>query len=311
MKLKAAVIIPSGRPYLLENTLNCFYKFWNNKYNYPVFIHTLGEKYTEPEKKYFQKKFRNLEFFTVKPYLPKNLKQNEFFYNRFYNSYAYNSFGIRRLGYLQSIYFGSNISSFGKEGCLSKKLSKYDYIMRIDDDAWFKKKIDYDLFKKMGKFPMATGRLGVYKKKILPMTRENLFLFLKKYIKKNKIKIKLKLVRDIFKSNNEEDLNRLEYSLGNFDVYNMKYFKSKKFANFISSVNNLEGQFRYRWADYDITNLFVYIILGKKIKSYELADDTYIASHPNAKIIRDKTNPIDFIFYLFRKRIYKLKKFFS
>ena len=149
MKLKAAVIIPSGRPYLLEKTLYCFYKFWNDKYNYPVYIHTLGEKYTRAEKKYFQKKFKNLQFFTVNPYLPKNLKQNEFFYNRFYNSYAYNSFSIRRLGYLQSIYFGSNISSFGKEGCLSKKLSKYDYIMRIDDDAWFKKKISYDLFKKM------------------------------------------------------------------------------------------------------------------------------------------------------------------
>ena len=89
----------------------------------------------------------------------------------------------------------------------------------------------------------------------------------------------------------------------------MKYFKSKKFANFISSINNLEGQFRYRWADYDITNLFVYMVLGKKIKNYKLTNDTYIPSHPKAKIIRDETNPIDFIFYLFRKRIYKLVRF--
>ena len=310
MKLNAAVIIISGRPYLLEKTLNCFYKFWNNVFNYPVYIHTLGEKYSEDEKRYFRKKFKNLSFFTVTPYYPKNLKQKEFFYNRFYNSYAFNSFNLRRLGYLQSIFFGSNISSFGKVGCLSKKLAKYDYIMRIDDDSWFREKIKYDLFKKMKKFPIATGRLTISRSRKITKTRENLVSFLKEYTTQNNIKVRLKIIRDILKSNDDEKLNNLEYTLGNFDIYNMKYFKSKKFINFISSINNFGGQFKYRWADYDITNLFVYVILGKKIKDFKFSNKIYTSSHPEAKSINDQVSLIDYIYYLLQKRIYKFKEFF-
>ena len=30
-----------------------------------------------------------------------------------------------------------------------KQLEKYNYLIRIDDDSWFKKKIDYNLFDKL------------------------------------------------------------------------------------------------------------------------------------------------------------------
>ena len=35
---------------------------------------------------------------------------------------------------------------FGKKGCLVKELSQYDKLMRIDDDSYFKSKIDFDFF---------------------------------------------------------------------------------------------------------------------------------------------------------------------
>ena len=96
-----------------------------------------------------------------------HIKKKDLFYNRFYNTYVYDSFNIHRLGYLHSIYLVSNISSFGEVGCLSKKLAKYDYILRIDDDAWFRKKINFDLFKKAKNYPMASGKLTIVKGKNL------------------------------------------------------------------------------------------------------------------------------------------------
>ena len=36
--------------------------------------------------------------------------------------------------------------SEGGKGLFLKELEKYDYLMRIDDDSYFKGKIDFDLF---------------------------------------------------------------------------------------------------------------------------------------------------------------------
>ena len=74
-------------------------------------------------------------------------------------------------------HFAANITSFGKKGCISSKLKNYDYIMRIDDDSWFKKRINFDFFKKIKNYPMATGRLTKMKRKDVDLTRENLLKF--------------------------------------------------------------------------------------------------------------------------------------
>lgn len=309
MKLNAAVLIPSGRPKLLKKTLKLFYKHWNNKFKYPIYIHTLGEVYSNIEKKYFLKKYDNLYFEIVNPKVPDHIKKKDLFYNRFYNTYVYDSFNIQRLGYLHSIYLGSNISSFGKVGCLSKKLAKYDYILRIDDDAWFRKKINFDMFKKVKNYPMATGKLTIDKRKKLQYTREKMFSFLKDYIKKNNIKVANKKLKKIFDSNDEKKLVLLPYSLGNFDLYNMKYFKSKNFKKFIRSINKFGGQYKYRWADYDITNLYVYIFSKKAIMDFNFPESIYKPSHPETFQINDKINFFSRLKYLIKKRtIYMIKK---
>tara|TARA_B100000780_G_scaffold274737_1_gene240205 strand:- start:665 stop:1606 length:942 start_codon:yes stop_codon:yes gene_type:complete len=303
MNINAAIIIPSGRPKLLKKTLSSFYKNWNNKYQYPIYIHTLGEVYSEEEKKFFIKKYKNISFEIVNPKLPKHIKKKDLFFNRFYNKYAFNSFTARRLGYLHICYFVSNVASFGKAGCLSKKLEQYDYIMRIDDDAWFRKKINFDMFKRCGKHPQATGRLTISGSRKIPLTREKLFYFLQKYIKTNNINVinnKLKLVLN---SNDENNFSQLPYSLGNFEIYNMKVFKSPKFKRYISSVNKFGGQYKYRWADYDLTNLFLYMFYKNPILSFKFSEETYKSSHPNAKKVYDSDGLFSNLIFYITKRI--------
>ena len=311
MKPNAAIIILAGRKELFKKTLRYFYNNWNNKFNYPVFVHCLRNVFSNDEIYNLKKKYTNLNFERVYPEVPNHINEKDLFYNRVYNDYAYNNFNKGRLGYLHVCYFTSNVSSFGKKGCLSKKLEKFDYIMRLDDDVWFRKKINFDFFKKIKKYHMATGVLAVVKSRKMHLTREKLFSFIKNFTKKNNISIKNNLLKNIIKSNNEKNLFELPYSMGNFEIYNMKTFKSKKFRKFILSINRFGGQYKYRWADYDITNLFLYIYFKNPILDLNISEKILKSSHPEAKRIIDETGFLqkiyNFIIKRFKRFLYKIK----
>tara|TARA_A100001015_G_scaffold296264_1_gene376330 strand:+ start:85 stop:1026 length:942 start_codon:yes stop_codon:yes gene_type:complete len=312
MKPNAAIIILAGRKELFKKTLRYFYNNWNNKFNYPVFVHSLKDVFSNDEIFYLKKKYKNLYFERVYPEVPNHINEKDLFYNRVYNDYAYNNFNKGRLGYLHVCYFTSNVSSFGKKGCLCKKLKKFDYIMRLDDDVWFRKKINFDFFKKIKKYHMATGVLTVTKSRKIHLTREKLFSFIKNFTKRNKISIKNNLLKKIIKSNNEKNLFELPYSMGNFEIYNMKIFKSKKFRKFIFSINRFGGQYKYRWADYDITNLFLYIYFKNPILDLNISEKFLKSSHPEAKRIIDEMGFLqkinNFIIKRFKRFLYKIKK---
>ena len=307
MKLNAAIIILVGRPKLFKKTLRQFYKNWNDKYRYPIYVHYLREVLTDKEKLDLKKKYKNIFFYRVYPKIPSHIQEKDLFYNRIYNDYAYTNFTKGRLGYLHVLYFTSNVASFGKTGCLSNEMSKYDYIMRLDDDAWFRKKIKFDIFKKTKNYQMASGKLTVTKSSQIHLTREKLFYFLKKYIAKNNIKVKNKILNLILQSNDEKNLYKLPYSQGNFEIYNMKVFKSKKFKKYIQSINKFGGQYRYRWGDYDITNLFLYMHYNNPILSLDFPESVYRSSHPDAKRILDDSSCFSKLFFYISKRI---KRFF-
>jgi hypothetical protein len=299
-KLNAAIIILVGRPLLFHETLKLFYKNWNYKYNYPVYVHTFGEIFNNADKLYFKKIYKNIFFETIFPKIPNHIKKKELFYYRFYNDFAYHSFNSSRLGYLHMCNFTSNIASFGKTGCLSLKLKKYDYILRIDDDSWFIKKIKINFFNKLKKYPMATGRLTITKNSYVHLTREKLFFFIKKFIKDNKIKVANKKLKVILNLGDEKNLFNLQYSLGNFDLYNMKLFKSKRFSKFIKAVNSFGGIYKYRWADYDLINLYLYMYYKNPIYSLKLSKNKYSSAHPKTKKLRYQENKLSNIFFLLR-----------
>ena len=41
-----------------------------------------------------------------------------------------------------------------------KKWKKFDYLLKFDDESWFKRKIDYDLFDVLNDYEMATAYVG-------------------------------------------------------------------------------------------------------------------------------------------------------
>ena len=111
--------------------------------------------------------------------------------------------------------------------------------------------------------------------------------------------------------NNEKNLNELPYSMGNFEIYNMRIFKSKKFRKFIYGINRFGGKYKYRWADYDITNLFLYIYFKNPILDLNISEKFLKSSHPEAKRIIDETGFLqtinNFIIKRFKRFLYKIK----
>lgn len=286
MKKKAAIFIISGRKQLLYNTLNSFFKNWNSQFNYPVYVHTFGKVYSELEKQIIKKNISpDIFFCEIEPEIPAYIKEKEIFYNRKYNSYVVKNFSKKRLGFLHMCYFASNITSFGKKGCVVRELKNYDYLMRIDDDSLLKKKINFDLFDKLEKYPLATGRLKISNRKDYLLIRENLLNFLKRFFISKKIKIKNVILDKAVKKNDENYLLRIPYSLGNFDLYNMKIIKASIFKQYIKRVNLFGGQYKYRWGDIEIINLFFYGFYKKPIYDFKLGKDTYIDKVKNAQAI--------------------------
>jgi hypothetical protein len=277
MKNKAAIFIISARKEMLYNTLVFFFKNWNSKYNYPVYVHTFGKIFSEEEKQKIKKDISpNIFFYEIKPEIPAHINEKEVFYNRKYNNYVVKSFSKKRLGYLHMCYFASNITSFGKKGCLVKELKNYDYLMRIDDDSLVKKKINFDLFDKIKKYPLATARLKISNRKDYLLVRENLLNFLKKFFISKKTKIINSTLDKAVKKNDENYLLQIPYSLGNFDLYNMKIIKASIFKQYIKRVNLFGGQYKYRWTDIEIINLFFYAFYKKPIYDFKLGKDIYI-----------------------------------
>lgn len=286
MKKKAAIFIISGRKDLLYNTLNSFFKNWNSKFNYPIYVHTFGKVYSELEKHLIKKDISpNIFFYEIEPEIPAYIKEKEIFYNRKYNSYVVKNFSKKRLGFLHMCYFASNITSFGKKGCLVKELKNYDYLMRIDDDSLLTKKINFDLFDKLEKYPLATGRLKISNRKDYLLIRENLLNFLKKFFISRKIKIKNAILNKALKKNDENYLLTIPYSLGNFDLYNMKIIKASIFKQYIKKVNLFGGQYKYRWGDIEIINLFFYAFYKKPIYDFKFGKNIYIDKVKNAQAI--------------------------
>ena len=146
-KHNAAIYLLSSRVKLLEDCLFFLYKNWNKKYNYPVYVHHFDNIYSEKFKEKIKNRISENIFFSQIDYeIPSHIEENELFYNRKYLKYVRNSFSKKRTGYLHMEHFVINITSFGAKGSLVSDLNKYDKLMRIDDDSYFKSEIDFDLF---------------------------------------------------------------------------------------------------------------------------------------------------------------------
>ena len=277
-KNNAAIVILAARIPLLIDVLDKLYENWNKAYKYPIYIHTFGDLINKNMQSKIKNRYKNeVIFCEINPEFPKHINENELYYNRKYLDYVSKAFPKKRSGYLHMCYFKTNITNFGFKGCLDIRLRNFEKLMFYDDDAELKKKIDFDFFDLSNNYPIVTGYTTKRKadREHKDVT-ENLWLFYKQFIKKNNIKPLNKILHKAIINDDEEAIYNLEYTCGALEVYNLKLIANNFWSKYIGDVNNFGGNYKHRWGDMQVVNLFTRTFFENPILNLDLVNKGFL-----------------------------------
>ena len=278
-KYNGCIFLISARKNLLKTCLEYLDENYNNQFNYPILIFYHGDKYDDEN---FRESIGQINknttynFHKLEAKLPDHIKEEDLFYNLKNNSYAKKKFSSKRLGYLHAVTW--KINSIENE-----ILNKYKYFMMIDDDSWFKKKININLFDELDKSNNLCGSAYTwnYINRNVLETRQHLYTFIQNYVKKYNVDIKNKLLKKYLEEGELDILDNIKYNKnfhsmnilsGNCNIYNIKMFESEEWKNYLKEFNDLSGGYRYRWTDCEIITLFYYLHVGQEFLNFGLVD---------------------------------------
>lgn len=281
-KNRRCIFLVSARKDLLNECLTYLNKNYNNKHNYTTIIFYFGDKYDSP-------KFRNIikninrkteyRFHKLKKSLPSHIKNKDLFWNLKDNKYAKNFKG--RIEYLHANYFWNNFMNY-------EELKEFNYLMRIDDDSWFRNLIDFDFFDELHKNQCLFGTGYVWSNSQNSFeTRTNLFDWIKYYIEKYNIEVKDKKLEISLNSKADNKLfHSMDWNCGNCNIYNREMFETDSWKTYNNEFNKIAGGYKYRWGDCEVIGLYGYIHLNKPLLNFDLrSKNLYEPQLPNTEII--------------------------
>ena len=252
----AAIFCISARENLLPTCLVQLRVNYNCNATYPVHIFYHGDRY-DARSTQVQLMATNpvgeMHFHKLVAQIPAHLKEADLFYNLKNNTYARN-FGKARIGYLHASDFWINFSQH-------PSLQSYQYLMRIDDDSWFKQPIQ-DLFGVLHRSNALFGTAYTWNHFHTghQQTREGLYEWIRMYVNKHKIHVKNEQLRKSLHEGVENStFHTLPWSCGNCNVYNMAMFQTPEWRLYIDEFNKFAGHYRYRWTDIEVIGLFAYM----------------------------------------------------
>lgn len=280
---KGCIFLISARKYLIEECLRKLDQNYNKKYNYPILIFYHGNLY---ENKRFRNNIKNINqnteyrFHKIDAKIPLNIQKSDLFWN-LDNPYARKFKG--RIGYLHANHFWNNFMNFNE-------LKEFDYLMRIDDDSWFKEDLDLDFFEEIDKRDglFGTGFTWNSFNENHLNTRVNLFKWIKYYVSKYEVIIKdEQLKKSLDLEENNELFHTLKWSCGNLNVYNRKMFDCNEWKDYLNEFNKVGGGYRYRWGDIEVIGLYAYMYLDNPLIDFDLIQKgLYKDKLPRAKTIK-------------------------
>jgi hypothetical protein len=246
---KSAIIILAARINILFDTLSFLYKNFNNKHRYPVLIYTFGQLISEKKKREINDKIDiTIKFFEIYPQLPSHIKEEELYYNRTYLEYVRKKFDKKRIGFLHMCHFLLNLMNFDSNNLIATEIKKYQSIMWIDDETYFKKKINENFFSFSEKFPLVTATWTEFKKtKTNLEVTENMWEFYVNYVLKNNIEPKSKTLKEAIVSNNKDILHKIDWPCGAVEIFNTNFFQNDNWKNYLETINYNGGVYKHRW----------------------------------------------------------------
>jgi hypothetical protein len=192
--------------------------------------------------------------------------------------------------------------------------------MRIDDDSWFNKPIDFDLFDFALDSPVVTAYTWRHETWRNDQTTEGLWQFYLKYLRDAGIDVSAirndSLRKAAITYNGQESFpTSIDISCGNCNIYNLSLFKASRFADWIEAVDLYGGQYKYRWGDIEVIALFTATEFDRPICDLNLvAQGLYEPQLPGTtfapSISMTKAGPVVFVRNALRACIFYPPRFF-
>ena len=280
--MNSCIFLISARKNLLKECLTKLDSNYNKNHNYPVIIFYHGDRYDNEN---FRESIREINpnteyrFHSIIPQIPDHIEEKDLFWN-LSNNYARNFRG--RLGYLHANYFWNNFMNF-------PELNEFDYLMRIDDDSWFKEPLEIDFFDELDnqKGYFGTGFTWNHFGPNHLDTREQLFNWIKYYVEKYDVDVKNQQLRKSLDGpQDNSEFHTLKWNCGNLNVYNRKMFETDTWKQYLAEFNELAGGYRYRWGDCEVIGLYAYMYLDNPLIDFRLRDQgLYSPQLPNTNYV--------------------------
>jgi len=137
-----------------------------------------------------------------------------------------------------------------------------EYAWRLDDDSFFTRPINYDVFAHMKQHHLTYGFVKTYRE--LPMWTQGLWETVNEYIADNKLKTQF------FKN---WPKNLMYYN--NFEVSDMSLWNSPAYRKYVEYIDRQGGIYYHRWGDAPIKSIAVAMFVPRK-KTYDFKDIGYI-----------------------------------
>lgn len=280
---KRCIFLISARNNLLKDCLTFLDENYNKEHNYTTLIFYHGNRYDNQEYQDLIKSINpqtEYRFHSINLKIPNHLEEKDMFWN-FPNSYA-RSFGRRRFGYLHAINFYCNFINYSE-------FDEFDGMMMIDDDAWFKEKLNFDFFDELDR---GNGMFGTsftwnhFHPNHLD-TRHNLFNWIKYYVDKYNVDVKNEQLKESLNGDVDNELfHTLKWNSGNCNIFNRKMFNGKYWKQYSYELNKIAGTYRYRWGDCEVIGLYAYIHLDNPLIDFELrSKGLYEPQIPNTQMV--------------------------
>lgn len=278
----AAIFLLSSRTNLLPTCL--YYLNKNlNKEKYPIHIFHFDDIYSSSYIKTLKDslKFKDIYFHEIPYGVPSHVKEEDLYYNRNYLPYVRKNFPKSRIGYLHMEYFVSNFFKL-------KEIESYDYVVRIDDDSYFREELgSLDAFleeisKENCKFGSAHFWNHVGENTL--QTRENLWDFTNEFVEKFNVAVKNKSLSDALENKDEDQFHRLGWSAGNFNLYRNDMFKEALWVQWIELINERGYIYKNRWGDQEVIGLYYYMTREESPRNFDLkSKNLYSDKLPNCQ----------------------------
>jgi|TARA_R100001443_G_scaffold112433_2_gene125983 hypothetical protein len=277
-KYNGCVNMLSSRTKCLPLSLRSFWEMYNQKHNYPVYVHYFDDIYDDENLRREIREYSkcDITFISIPYETPKWIPDNQLFYNKRHLWYVNTGrFGRHRKGYLHMCNFYNNIYKYP-----NTELHKYDYILQFDDESQWLKDVPYDFFQILDERQELAGAMKVtHAKNKRPHQgnfdcRDGMWAHVKNYISKNNITPGSQFMRDLLEDPNSE-VNFHEKSAGDSYVFNTKLFETPEWKQWNTALNESGGCYTARWGDDEMNYLFFLIHHEYPVYDFKTVEDGY------------------------------------